>query len=63
MTLGSCVKGPNNMICREWDWKGMTLGAGRWFDPDFHGDPCVDEFGLKDSILHGWGLKGPSPRT
>ena len=51
------------MICREWDWKGMTLGAGRWFDPDFQGDPCVGEFGLKDPILHGWGLKGPSPRT
>ena len=54
MALGSCVKGPNNMICREWDWKGMTLGAGRWFDPDFHGDPCVGKFGLKDPILHGW---------
>ena len=22
MTLGSYVKGPNNMICREWVWKG-----------------------------------------
>ena len=22
MTMASCVKGPNNMICREWVWKG-----------------------------------------
>ena len=56
-------KGPKQYDYREWVWKGMTLGAGRWFDPGFHGDPCVDEFGLKDPILHGWGLKGPSPRT
>ena len=41
----------------------MTLGAGQWFDPDFHGDPCVGEFGLKDPILRGWDLKGSSPRT
>src|SRR6266581_4605828 len=28
MTLGLCVKGPNNMICREWVWKRLDLG--RW---------------------------------
>ena len=35
MTLGSYIKGPNNMICREWVWKGMTLDAGQWPGPDF----------------------------
>ena len=63
MALGSCVKGPNNMICRERVWKGLPLGAGQGFDPDFHGNPCEGEFGLKGQTLHGWGLKGPSPRT
>ena len=30
MTLGSYVKGPNNMICREWDRKAgpWSLGNG-----------------------------------
>ena len=31
MTLGSCVKGPDNMICREWVWKKAchwVLGRG-----------------------------------
>ena len=31
MTLGSCVKGPNNMICRKWVWKKAcywVLGRG-----------------------------------
>ena len=27
MTLGSCAKCPNNMICREWVWKGLPLDA------------------------------------
>ena len=35
MTLGSYVKGLNNMICREWVWKGMILDAGQWPGPDF----------------------------
>ena len=35
MTLGSYVKGPNNMICREWVWKGMTWDAGQWPGSDF----------------------------
>ena len=33
MTLGSYVKGPNNMICREWVWKGLLLGAGHRSGP------------------------------
>ena len=28
MTLGSCVKGPDNTIYREWVLKGLSLGAG-----------------------------------
>ena len=35
MTLGSYVKGPNNMICREWVWKGLLLGTGHRSGPDF----------------------------
>ena len=35
MTLGLCVKGPNNMICREWVWKGLPLGAGHQSGPGF----------------------------
>ena len=35
MTLGSYVKGLNNMICREWVWKGMPLVAGQRSGPDF----------------------------
>ena len=35
MTLGSYVMGPNNMICREWVWKGLPLGAGQRSGPDF----------------------------
>ena len=46
MTLGSYIKGPNSMICREWVWKGLPLGAGQGFDPDFHGSPCEGGFGL-----------------
>ena len=38
MTLGSYVKGPNNMICREWVWKGLPLGAGFRFGPGFMSD-------------------------
>ena len=33
--MGSYVKGPNNMICREWVWKGLSLGAGQGSDPGF----------------------------
>ena len=35
MTSGSYVKGPNNMICRKWVWKGLPLGAGQGSDPGF----------------------------
>ena len=35
MTLGSYVKGPNNMICREWVWEGLPLGAGQRSGPGF----------------------------
>ena len=35
MTLGLYVKGPNNTICRAWDWKGMPLGAGQGSGPSF----------------------------
>ena len=38
MTLGSYVKGPNNMICREWVWKGLPLGAGFRSGPGFMSD-------------------------
>ena len=31
MTWGSYIKGPNNMICREWVWKGWTLVVGQRF--------------------------------
>ena len=33
MTLGLYVKGPNNMICREWVWKGIPLGARQGSGP------------------------------
>ena len=29
MMLGSCVMDPNNMICREWVWKGWILVVGQ----------------------------------
>jgi len=35
MTLGSCVKDPNNTICREWVWKGMLVNTGQRFGPGF----------------------------
>ena len=35
MTLGLYVKGSNNMICREWVWKGLPLGAGYRSGPGF----------------------------
>ena len=35
MTLGSYINGPNNMICREWVWKGLPLGTGQGSDPGF----------------------------
>ena len=38
LTLGSCVKGPNNMICREWVWKVLSLGAGFGSGPGFVSD-------------------------
>ena len=53
MTLGSYVKGPNNMICKEWVWKGLLLGAGYQSGPgrmrahteiglDCIAEPCTD---------------------
>ena len=53
MTLGSYVKDPNNMICREWVWKGLLLGAGYQSGPgrmrahteiglDCIAKPCTD---------------------
>ena len=33
MTLGSYVMDPNNMICREWVWKGMPLDTGQGSGP------------------------------
>jgi len=35
MTLGSYVKGPNNVICREWVWKSLPLGDRQWSGPGF----------------------------
>ena len=35
MTLGSYVKGPDNVICREWVWKGLPLGDRQWSGPGF----------------------------
>ena len=33
--MGSYIKDPNNMISREWVWKGLPLGAGQGSDPGF----------------------------
>ena len=46
MTLGSYIKGPNNMICREWVWKGWILVVRQRFNQDFHGNPYEGGFGL-----------------
>ena len=45
MTLGSYVKGPNNMIGREWVWKGLPLDTGQGFGPGLmrnHTKVCLD---------------------
>ena len=45
MTLGSYIEGSNNMICREWVWKGMPLGTGQGFGPGLmrnHTKVCLD---------------------
>ena len=66
MTLGSYVKGPSNMICREWVGKGLPLGAGQGSDPGFMrthtkvGWDCVAELYV-DVVRKVW-LLGFSPR-
>ena len=66
MTLGSYVKGPNNMICREWVWKGLPLGAGRGSDLGFMrthtkvGWDCIAEPYI--DVVRKIGLLGFSPR-
>ena len=45
MTLGSYVKGPDNVICREWVWKDLPLGARQRSGPGFMRAPtkvCLD---------------------
>ena len=61
MTLGSYVKGPNNIIHREWDGK-----AGPWlldggFSHELHGSPFEGGFGLYSYAFHEGGLKGLTP--
>ena len=46
MTLGSYVKGPNNMICREVGLKGRALVTGQRFSRDFYGSFYMVGFGL-----------------
>ena len=46
MTLGSYVKGPNNMICREVDLKGRALVTGQRFSRDFYGSFYMVGVGL-----------------
>ena len=46
MTLGSYVKGPNNMICREVGLKGRTLVTGQRFSRDFYGSFYMGGLGL-----------------
>ena len=67
MTLGSYVKGPNNMICREWVWKGLPLDAGLRSGPDFMrahikvGSDCIAKPYI-DIVWRVW-LLGISPRS
>ena len=45
ITLGSYVKGPDNVICREWVWKDLPLGARQRSGPGFMRAPtkvCLD---------------------
>ena len=64
--MGSYVKSPNNMICREWVWKGLPLGAGQGSDTGFMrthtkvGWDCVAE-PYVDVVQKVW-LLGFSPR-
>ena len=63
MTLGSYVKGLNNMICRKWAWK-----AGPWSQVSslvvvFYGSLYMCGLGLTNSAFHCCRLKDLSPRT
>ena len=46
MTLGSYVKDPNNMICKEWAGKGRTLGTGERCDLGFYRSSYMGGLGL-----------------
>ena len=67
MTLGSYVMGPNNMICREWIWKGLPLNARHRSGPGFMRAhiktdlDCITEPYI-DVVWNGW-LLGISPRS
>ena len=65
--MGSYIKGSNNMVCREWVWKGLPLGARQGSDPGFmRTNTKVDLDGIVvpyiDVVRKVW-LLGFSPRS